>query len=59
MQSPSDVMDFSMVAEVLDAEAGSADVSGEQLYVHAPNPVCSHLSVCTRPALPCQGSAPL
>ncbi|BDA45541.1 probable translation initiation factor eIF-2B subunit beta [Coccomyxa sp. Obi] len=42
-KSPSDVMDFSMVAEVLDAEAGSADVSGEQLYVHAPNPVFDYV----------------
>lgn len=43
VQSPSDVMDFSMVAEVLDAEESTAGVSGEQLYVHAPNPVRSQL----------------
>ena len=41
-----------MVAEVLDAEASSADVSGEQLYVHAPNPVRKPLSVCIERALP-------
>lgn len=52
VQSPSDVMDFSMVAEVLDAEPGSADISEEQLYVHAPNPVCQPLSVCFRRASP-------
>ncbi len=28
-----------MVAEVLDAEESTASASGEQLYVHAPNPV--------------------
>jgi hypothetical protein len=36
VQSPSDVMDFGMVAEVLDAEDG---VPAEGLFVHAPNPV--------------------
>ena len=39
LQSPADVLDFGVIAEVLDGEQGAAGTSGEDLYVHAPNPV--------------------
>ena len=44
LQSPADVLDFGVIAEVLDGEdgTGAAGTSGEDLYVHAPNPVRAH-----------------
>ena len=36
VQSPADILDFGVIAEVLDGEQGAAGTSGEDLYVHAP-----------------------
>lgn len=51
VQSPSDVMDYGMVAEVLDVEDGLDSDSREELYVHAPNPVSSSPIQCILLAL--------
>ena len=40
-QSPADVMEYSAVSEVLDADYEAAGTCSEDLYVHAFNPVCS------------------
>jgi len=51
VQSPSDVMDYGMVAEVLDAEDGVNSGIREELYVHAPNPVSNSPIHCVLLAL--------
>ena len=40
-QSPADVMEYSAVSEVLEADYEAAGTCSEDLYVHAFNPVCS------------------
>ena len=42
-QSPADVMEYSAVSEVLDADYDAAGTCSEDLYVHAFNPVCPAL----------------
>ena len=39
LQSPADVMEYSVVSEVLDADYGAAGTCSEDLHVHAFNPV--------------------
>ena len=51
-QSPADVMEYSVVSEVLDADYEAAGTCSEDLHVHAFNPVSRlrllHPEVCLR-----------